>query len=627
MPDHTSSSDQTFHLGITMAGAASAGCYTAGVVDYLFELLDCWQKAKERALEETWGQAIYKFIPPHEVVIDVIGGASAGGMTAAMTSIYALQGKINPVREPAPAGLKRNNVFYDSWVLMGDDAARPGEKKLFERTLDTSDLEAEGKIASLLNSNFLDAICEDAFAHNGAPMALPPYVSPYLEVLLSHTMLQGLPLEINFTTPVGALRKSIHNPAHSTFEHFVITHFVLNNHQAPDADQYLWLQPFAEPHASLLKLAAKATGAFPLGLRFREFGQEELSEAYIKNVTERIVFGSFDESRVKPGTIQWPKNFPRPYRSATVDGGAINNEPFGEVLGVLKNRYGQKADGGYDKYALVMIDPFPDAPTSEDPRPVPEDIFGVAPAIIGTLWEQSRVKRAEMLDAYGSDYYRGMIFPAKWKTPDEKDDHPIASASAMAFGGFLDESFRQHDFFLGRDNARNFFRFYFTLEYDPANKVIHPIHRQWTDEMVDYLKVERDGKTFLPIVPDLYYLRDRILGDKPNPYQYTIKDKPQYDPVQLMAMYTPLRNRALKILELSFDKMSAPKQESYAPMVQLWMNRYFRKNLLQKISNWIGNKVLRLLFRLNKKKLAGRMAKAAIKWILKDLDEKGLLKK
>jgi hypothetical protein len=37
----------TFHLGLTMAGAVSAGCYTAGVMDYLFEALDLWERAKK----------------------------------------------------------------------------------------------------------------------------------------------------------------------------------------------------------------------------------------------------------------------------------------------------------------------------------------------------------------------------------------------------------------------------------------------------------------------------------------------------------------------------------------------------------------------------------------------------
>ena len=42
--------DDEFHLGITMAGAVSAGCYTGGVMDYLFELLDLWEKAKTGVL-------------------------------------------------------------------------------------------------------------------------------------------------------------------------------------------------------------------------------------------------------------------------------------------------------------------------------------------------------------------------------------------------------------------------------------------------------------------------------------------------------------------------------------------------------------------------------------------------
>ncbi len=29
--------NNVYHLGLTMAGAVSAGCYTSGVIDYLFE--------------------------------------------------------------------------------------------------------------------------------------------------------------------------------------------------------------------------------------------------------------------------------------------------------------------------------------------------------------------------------------------------------------------------------------------------------------------------------------------------------------------------------------------------------------------------------------------------------------
>ncbi len=37
----------TFHLGITMAGAVSAGAYTAGFMDYILEALSAWEAAKK----------------------------------------------------------------------------------------------------------------------------------------------------------------------------------------------------------------------------------------------------------------------------------------------------------------------------------------------------------------------------------------------------------------------------------------------------------------------------------------------------------------------------------------------------------------------------------------------------
>jgi len=41
---------KTFRLGIAMAGAVSAGAYTAGAMDYLLEALESWQKAKDLGL-------------------------------------------------------------------------------------------------------------------------------------------------------------------------------------------------------------------------------------------------------------------------------------------------------------------------------------------------------------------------------------------------------------------------------------------------------------------------------------------------------------------------------------------------------------------------------------------------
>jgi len=58
-----------------MAGAVSAGAYTGGVLDYLIQTLDAWYEKKQ--LNDIT-------IPSHSLSIDVISGASAGGITGAI---------------------------------------------------------------------------------------------------------------------------------------------------------------------------------------------------------------------------------------------------------------------------------------------------------------------------------------------------------------------------------------------------------------------------------------------------------------------------------------------------------------------------------------------------------------
>src|SRR5215470_8826984 len=94
-----------FLIGINMAGAVSAGAYTAGVLDFLIEALDGWYAAK----------AARQPVPAHNVSIEVFSGASAGGMCAAIASVM-VQGPfahIHDAREDQP---ETTNRFYESWV-------------------------------------------------------------------------------------------------------------------------------------------------------------------------------------------------------------------------------------------------------------------------------------------------------------------------------------------------------------------------------------------------------------------------------------------------------------------------------------------------------------------------------
>ena len=173
MPDPKKwNDDGTFHLGINMAGAVSAGAYTAGVLDFLTEALEQWYAAKS---------AENPRVPMHDVCIDVFSGASAGGMCAAIASVM-LQGQFEHIRNPGdPAVQGTNNRFYESWVNKID----------IERLLGDRDLGEDKPVISLLDSTIIDEIAAYALTPGAATKRL--YVSDSLTLFLTLTNVRGTP--------------------------------------------------------------------------------------------------------------------------------------------------------------------------------------------------------------------------------------------------------------------------------------------------------------------------------------------------------------------------------------------------------------------------------------------------
>ena len=170
-------SDRTFELGLVMAGAISAGAYSAGVADFLFEALDAYEEEKRKP---GWDG------PIHDVRIPIMSGASAGGMTSAICALQAFH-DLAHVWPDKPAPPPELNRLYSSWVT---DIS-------LDRLLETSDLDAPGLrgLKSLLCCDVLEQIVDQAFNMSGDRKR--PWVGtgedPSLRVRLTLTNLRGAP--------------------------------------------------------------------------------------------------------------------------------------------------------------------------------------------------------------------------------------------------------------------------------------------------------------------------------------------------------------------------------------------------------------------------------------------------
>jgi predicted acylesterase/phospholipase RssA len=152
-----------FKIAINMAGAVSAGAYTAGVLDFLVEALEEWQKAKDAFrmhLANPAPASTYQNpVPLHDVSIEAFSGASAGGMCAAIASVM-VQGRFAHITNPSAT--KTNNAFYEAWVNQID----------ISKLLSTDDLANGQPLVSLLDSTIIDTIAKSAL-ESGAPSPQP----------------------------------------------------------------------------------------------------------------------------------------------------------------------------------------------------------------------------------------------------------------------------------------------------------------------------------------------------------------------------------------------------------------------------------------------------------------------
>ncbi|KEO75717.1 patatin-like phospholipase family protein [Anditalea andensis] len=463
------SKPKTFYLGLCLAGAVSAGAYTAGAMDYLLEALEDWQMRKSRGDVN---------VPKHDVVIPVIGGASAGGMTGAIMA-SAMHDPIPPVKlapDPLLAQVP-SNKFYHSWVdLVADD--------MIKVMLDTSDLNQQN-MQSLLNTDFIDQIAARALTVSAGAAVKREYLDKQMKLFFTLSNLEGMDFDVAFRSNLPNYNRYIIT-SHKDYLNFRMAE------SASDykADGWIPLNFQKQLNADLAKQAAIATGAFPIIFRPRKITRDG---QYLNDLKW------FD-----PITKAADRPFDKgPYKTLNVDGGMINNEPFEKVRRVLIDITGQKDPNQYQSYqsfnsTVLMVDPFPSQPGKFT---FDTKLTSVMGNTLTAIINQSRIKPETLIQAMDSELAgQFLVAPIRYgQGTDENYEgrYAIASGSMSGFGGFINKEFRIHDYFLGRANCEKFLRDHFTVPQDTENPIFKEGYSK-IDKSV-FISEKNNGLQIIPI--------------------------------------------------------------------------------------------------------------------------------
>lgn len=457
----------TFQVGLCMAGAVSAGAYTAGAIDYLIEALEDWQRRKDA------GEAN---IPSHNVEIPVIGGASAGGMTGIITAA-AIWDQIVPVKKmgenimaPIPT-----NKLYHSWVDLISE-------NMLSIMLDTSDIKKNG-LKSALNADFIEKIAERAILVSGDKPVKRKYFPERLKVFVTLSNLNGMSFSVTF-------RSNTPKPNNYVIQsHNDYVCFMLAGSEADyQGDGWIPLNFRNKLNSELAKNAAMATGAFPVGLQARKIVRQG------KYLNDLDWFKHITHDAANP--------FKDTYETINVDGGMINNEPFENIRKVLMETTAQTNPEDFQNYdrfksTVLMIDPFP-SQTSEFKGTT--GLMSVVGNTLGAMINQSRVKPSILVDTMDSNKSgQFLVSPARYtKAGLVEGPLAIACGSLDGFGGFISKEFRIHDYFLGRANCEKFLRDHFTVPLDTVNPIFKNGYAGISDKK-PFISVKDGGLQIIPV--------------------------------------------------------------------------------------------------------------------------------
>ncbi len=495
---------QPFYLGLNMSGTVSAGAYTAGVIDFLVEAIDAWYAERARQMEQFGTDYEHWTIPPHEIELAVMAGASGGGITAALTAA-ALSQNFYHVHQQSPAPGAHTNTLFQSWVRDIDLTGLLGH----------ADLDAGGRVVSILDSTPIRNIASHALQIAAPLNQRRPWVRDGLQVILTLTNLRGVPYAIESET--AASERTLYYADRRSFD-------VLWNAKPPKSESILLPGQGGEDWSKLAE-AAIATSAFPVVLAPQKLARTagEYNERHWRILQANPKCsedGRCECERDETMPPSWDLKDPFPFETLNVDGGATNNSPFDCARFALTDlppawpagrnpRSPEDADR-----AVISVAPLSTETMDELPAMPDQALFSLLMRFVGALVNQSRIQGENLkLTAEASVASRWIIAP----NTTIPNTEPLAGSLLQAFGGFVSQAFREHDYQLGRRNCQWFLRSHFGLPWNNTimkQYSLSPAAQNRLDGQFGFqtakVKSSGSGERLFPVIPVLPTLTPEI---------------------------------------------------------------------------------------------------------------------
>ncbi len=478
-----------YPISICMAGAVSAGTYSAGVMEILLEALRRMEGAEVDP----------SLLPKHKILIRGMSGASAGSVQAALSSLDMF------------AASNSQNLGYKAWTSTT-------AKKLLTTPSE------EGTVKSVLNSEVLGKITEGVIKDHDWGQGWPAFISPYYELRLSITNLRGVPY--NLRLPKENLTEfgmSQHN------EYLRFRFIDKNDTNTPRVStRYSPVEVGDRAKADLNKLTigALASSAFPFAFAPVKLQRPTVEDKDIHDDKSWLIADTAQHDdnittvnyNCEPVQPVWKQEYGVKDTLYAVDGGVTNNEPLLEAFKLLygdditdwanlkvkanpdqTDEEASEVDNEIYDGRVILIDPFPnslDMKLDGAELRIDKQAGALKSAVIRhARFSQPLMVSAKLKNRVGSVYPSNPLRQPRPNSSEREPILPLKSGAMGGFAGFLKQDFLKHDYELGRLNMMRFLRYHFTVPVD------HPLVKDDANYIAQWAITRSDNVKVVPIIP------------------------------------------------------------------------------------------------------------------------------